>query len=105
MIPGPPFRGILSPPCKIVNLSDKQNIMGTHGNVNNVDNKIRKLARIIRGEVIAAAFDEKHLAIKFRLKCFQGADVGGDVLADGGVGTAAGFDCEDAFGGECAVFD
>lgn len=77
----------------------------TTGDVDDVDDKVSEFTGVVCGEIVAAAFDEEELAIEFCLEGLEGADVGGDVLTDCGVGAAAGLDGEDAVGGEGVVLD
>jgi len=60
------------------------------GDVNNIDGVVRQLAAEMRGQIITARFEEEEVGMKFLLQFFQGEEVGGNILADGGVRAAAG---------------
>jgi hypothetical protein len=107
-MPGPPFLGILSPPYIYADIHTKSIHMTnetTDRNVNNIDNIIGQLPRIVRGEVVSATLHEKYLTVVLGLQCFQSSHVGTDVLANGCVGAAACFDGKNALGRERFVFD
>ena len=87
MIPGPPFRGTLSPP----------------GDVDDVDGVVDELAAELRRQVVAAALDEQELGANVGHELLERVEVVADVLADGRVRTAAGLDGADALGGERAM--
>ncbi len=104
--PGPPFLGILSPPCRQVKCGAHfSRGPHTHRHIYHIDNIICQLPRIVRRQIVAPALDEEDLAAELCLEGFQRTHVGGDVFADGGVRTAAGLDGEDALGGEGLVVD
>lgn len=69
-------------------------------NVDHVDDEIRQLARVVRGQVVAAGLDEEEVGLELLVQRLQGEQVGADVLADGGVRAAACFDGADARGGQ-----
>lgn len=73
--------------------------------VDDLDGEVGKFAAEAGGEVVAAGFDEEDLGMELFVEFFEGDEVGGDVLANGGVGAAAGFNGADAFGGEGLVAD
>lgn len=77
----------------------------TYRNVDHINDIIRQLPRIIGREVISPTLDKEDLAAVFRLESLEGSHVGGDILANGGVGASAGLDGEDAVGGEGFVVD
>ena len=77
----------------------------THGDVNDVDDVVGELARVVRGEVVAAALHEEQLARVLGLQRLERAHVRADVLADRGVRAAARLDSEDARCGERLVPD
>ena len=72
-------------------------------NIDNVDDKIRQLARVVRGEVVAAGFDQEEIGLELLLQRLQSEQVGADVFTDGGVGAPACFDCADSGRGESFV--
>lgn len=77
------------------------------GDVDDVDGEVGEFAGVVGGEVVAAGFDEEEFeaVVEANHELFEGVDVDGDVFANGGVGAAAGFDAEDAVGGEGFVAD
>ena len=77
----------------------------THSYIDDVDDIVRQLPRIVRGQIVAPALDQHDLAPELRLQRLERAHVRGDVLPDGRVGAAARFDRQDALGGERAVLD
>ena len=77
----------------------------THRDVDDIDDVVRELARVVGGEVVAATLDEEQLAGVARLERLERAHVRADVLADRGVRTPARLDREDARRGECLVFN
>ena len=77
----------------------------TYRDVDDIDDIIRELTRVVGGEVVAAALDEEHLALVLCLERLKRAHVRADVLADRGVRTPARLDREDARRGECLVFN
>ncbi|HZO56638.1 MAG TPA: hypothetical protein VFB63_28270 [Bryobacteraceae bacterium] len=72
-------------------------------NVDNLDGEVGELAAEARGEIVAAGFDEEQVGVELAMEFFQGEQVGGDVLANGRVGAAAGFDGFDTFRWKCFV--
>jgi hypothetical protein len=72
----------------------------TPSHINNIDDVVRELARVVGGEVVASGLDEEEVGLKLLLELLQGEQVCADVLADGRVRAAACFDCSDAVGGE-----
>ena len=104
-IPGPPFRGILSPPCEntiTVNSFEREH---AYWNVNYINNIICKFTRVIRREIVAATFNEEHLTIKFSLKRLQGPQIGRNVFANSGMWTAPSLDGVDSFSRQCLILD
>lgn len=109
-IPGPPLRGILSPPYPSYSQqrskkTEQQAVGSAHRDVDDIDDIVRELARVIGGEVVTAALDEQELAAILRLERLERTHVRADVLADRGVRAAAGLDCEDARRRERLVLD
>ena len=79
--------------------------LSTHRDVDDIDDIVRKLTRVVRSEVVAAALDEEELAAVLGLERLERAHVRADVLADCGVRASTCLDCEDARGGERLVVD
>ena len=113
-IPGPPLRGILSPPYKRGCIPSAPSASGvalssvwlyTYRDVDDIDDIVRELTRVVGSEVVAAALDEEHLALVLCLERLERAHVRADVLADRGVRAPARLDREDARRGECLVFN
>jgi hypothetical protein len=74
-------------------------------NVNDIDDVVRELARVVRREVVAAALDEQNLAPIAGLKRLECARVRGNVFANRRVRAPARLDRLDALGGERLVRD
>lgn len=68
----------------------------THRDIDHVYDVVRELARVVGGQVVAAALDEEDLAVEFGLERLERAHVRADVLADRCVRAAAGLDGKDA---------
>lgn len=68
--------------------------------VDDVDDVIGEFTGVVSGEVVAPGLDEEEVGVELGVEVLEGGEVGRDVLADGGVGAAAGLDCADAGGGE-----
>lgn len=75
--------------------------------INHIDDEIGQLARVVGRQVIAAGLDEEQIRAGGRVggavQRLERLQVGGDVLAHGGVRAAAGFDGADARRGEGVV--
>ncbi|KAH6603932.1 hypothetical protein Trco_007378 [Trichoderma cornu-damae] len=71
--------------------------------VDDVDDEVGKLAAVVGRQVVAARFDEQQVRVELGVEILQGGEVGGDVLAHGGVRAASGFDGADALRGEGGV--
>ncbi len=72
--------------------------------VDDVDDKVGQLPRVVRRQVVAARLDQQQIRAELGVQPLQGEQVGGDVFADGGVRTAARLDGDDALGRQGAVF-
>ena len=90
---------------KMVHIIGRLGQSVTHRDVNDVDDVVRELARIIRSEVVTAALDEEKLAAILRLERFERTHVRADVLADRGVWAATGLDRENTRLGQGLVLD
>jgi hypothetical protein len=75
------------------------------GDVDDLDREVGEFAAEAGGEVVAAGLDEEEVGAELAMEIFEREEVGGDVLADGGMGAAAGFDGADAGGVEGPVVD
>lgn len=75
------------------------------GDVDDLDGVIGEFAAVAGGEVVATGFDEEEVGVELALEFLEGEEVGGDVVADGGVGATTGLDGADAFGGKGAMAD
>ena len=75
------------------------------GDVDDVDGEIGKLAAEVSGQVVAAGFEQQQFGFVYFVQMFEGEEVGGDILADGCVGAAAGFDGQDAIFGQGTMTD
>src|ERR1043166_6822527 len=64
--------------------------------VDHLDGEIRQLAAEAGGQVVAAGFEEQQIGLEFLVKLFQSKKIGGDIVADGRVRAAAGFDGMDS---------
>jgi len=64
--------------------------------VNDIDDEIGQLARVVGGEVVAAGFDEEQVRRELFLESLEREQVGGDVFADCGVRASASLDGADA---------
>lgn len=73
--------------------------------VDHLDGEVGQFPAEAGGEVIAAGFEEEEVGVETAVEVFEGEQVGGDILADGGVGAAAGFDGGDAIGFEGVMAD
>lgn len=63
--------------------------------VDDVDDEVGQLAAVVGGEVVAAGLDEEQVRGELGVQVLEGGEVGGDVLAHGGVRAAAGLDGAD----------
>ena len=68
--------------------------------IDNVDDEIRQLTRVVRCEVVASGLDQEEISLELLLERLQGEKVGADIFTDGSVGAAACFDCADSRRGE-----
>ena len=75
------------------------------GDVDDLDGEIREFPAEAGGEVVATGLDEEQFGSELAVQVFEGEEVGGDVLANGGVRAAAGFDGTDSGGFQGAVAD
>lgn len=75
------------------------------GDVDDLDGEVGEFAAEAGGEVIAAGFEEEEVGVMEAVQFFEGEEVGGDILADGGVRAAAGFDGSDTVRGEGLMAD
>ena len=82
VIPGPPFRGILSTTC----------------DVDDVNRVIHQLPAEMRGKIISSAFHEQNVdsAAITNHEILESRQIHADIISDGGMGTSAGFNCEDS---------
>lgn len=71
--------------------------------VNHIDDEVGQLAAVVRSEIVSAALDQEQIRLELGVQALQGEKVGADVLTDGGVGAATGFDGDDAVGAQGAV--
>jgi len=72
-------------------------------NVDDVDDEVGQLARVVGGQIVAAALDQQQVRGELGLQALQRQQVGADVLAHGGVRAAARLDGDDALGRQRAV--
>jgi len=77
----------------------------TARDVDDLDGEVGEFAAVAGGEVVAAGLDEEQFGMEALVEIFEGEEVGGDVLADGCMGTTAGFDGGNAFVGKGVVAD
>ena len=107
--PGPPLRGILSPPCIHVRaaqqLSERPNRVSTYRYINHIDDVVCKLRREVSREVVTSTLHEHQLAPELRLENLQRAHVRRYVFADSGVRATAGLNGGDALGGKSLITD
>jgi hypothetical protein len=68
--------------------------------INNIDDEISQLTRVIGGEVVTAGLDEQEIGLELFLKGLQGEEVCAYIFTDGGVRAAACFDGADTAGVE-----
>ena len=73
--------------------------------VNDINSVIGQFAAEMGGQVVAAGFQQQKLGMKLLLQFLQGQQVGGNILANGGVGATAGFDGAYAIGLQGLVAD
>ena len=78
-----------------VTLRDARPALARHliaaSNVDHVNRKIGQFPAEIRGQVVAAAFDEQQFGLELFVQVFERDQVGRDVFTDGRVRAAAGF--------------
>ena len=79
VIPGPPLRGILSPP----------------GDVDDVNGVIDEFAAELGGQIVPPALDEQEVGTDVGRQLFESVQIVADVLANRGVRTATGLDGAD----------
>ncbi len=98
VMPGPPFRGTLSPPATSICCELRPNApqLGEARNTHNVDDVVGELARVVGCEVVTAALDKQELGVKLGLQLLEGVEVCRNVLADRGVRAPASLDGADA---------
>lgn len=77
----------------------------THRHINHINNIVCQLPAVVGCEVVAAALDEKDLAVELGLKGLERAHIGANVLADCGMGAPSGLDGKNAFRGQGLVFN
>lgn len=63
--------------------------------VDDVDDEVGELAAVVGGEVVAAGLDEEQVGGELGVQVLEGGEVGGDVLAHGGVRAPARLDGAD----------
>ena len=68
----------------------------SYRNIDDINNVICKLPRVICGEVVPAAFDEQKLTFKLGLQSFEGAHIRADIFTDGCVRASTGFYCKNS---------
>lgn len=68
--------------------------------VDDVDDKVGQLARVVRRQVVASGLDQQQVRLELPLQRLQGQEVRADVLPDGGVRTASCLDGANALWGE-----
>lgn len=69
-------------------------------NINDLNRVIGQFAAETGGQVIPARFQKQKVGTEFGLKILQSEQVGGDIVPDGGVRAAPGFDRSNAFRGQ-----
>lgn len=77
----------------------------TDRDVDDVDNVVCELSRIICGEIVSTALNEEHLAAIFSLESLEGPHIRADVFSDRGVRASTSLDGEDTRWWEGLVCD
>lgn len=74
-------------------------------NVDDLNRVVSQLAAETGGQIIAAGFDEQDIRLELPMQFFECEQIGGNVLSNGRMWTAARFHCANAVRIECAVLD
>lgn len=70
----------------------------TSSDIDNVDDEIGQLTRVVGGEVVTTRLDEEEVGLELLLQGLQSEQVGADILTDGSVRTTTCFDGADSAG-------
>lgn len=72
-------------------------------NVDNVDDEVGQLARVVRRKVVPAGLNQQQISVKLVVQLRECKEVRGDVFTDGGMGAAARLNGDDTLGGQGVV--
>ena len=105
-IPGPPFRGILSPPYKILRSTfASRTSRRTYGNIYDIDDIVCQLSGVVGREIISATFDKQKLAVVLGLESFQCTHIRTYVFPNRSVRTTTCFYGKNTRCRECTILD
>ena len=108
VMPGPPLRGILSPPAVQIDfwIEDEWRVLNVStltGNVDDVNDEIGQLSGEVGRQVVSAGFQQDEIGLKSARQLAHFFDVLRVILADGGVWTPTSFHSFHAFHGQGSV--